>query len=186
MKYFRKAFPMNDLVYNTVYKKGCFTHMWYSSRLKQVVVIKLPSRKHYIAPKQAGTYLKNSRKDVLDMLYSEKAEGVYILNILIGNQLTKSCYKLVKPGEDEHMNMIFNPKITDTDEIFSTITQALATKFRSWAESIKKSCNRPKMVYHETSKGRIRTEKRIKPYGHVKRQIADLGACCRYFRSCAL
>jgi len=165
---------MDNIVYANVFKKGCSTHMWYSSRLKQIVVIKFPSRKHYISPKQAGTYLENSRKDARKMLCSEKAEGIYILNILIGEQLTKSCYKLVKPGENENMNMIFNPKITDTDEIFGTITRALATKFRAWAESIKKSCNRKRLVYHETSNGKIRKVKKIKPYGPVKRQIADL------------
>jgi len=110
----------------------------------------------------------------MDMLYSEKAKGAYILNILIDKQFTKSCYKLVKPRENEYMNMIFNPKVTDTDEILSTITQALVTKFRSWAESFKKGCNRPKMVYHETSKGRIRIEKIIEPYGHVIKLISDL------------
>lgn len=146
----------------------------YSQKLNQIVIVKFPSREHYISPGLASKYLEASRKTAEKTLRLPRNHDIYVLNILISDRLTKSCSSLVTSGNHENMNMLFNPKRTMDMEILCTISKALAKKFRNWSNQIKKKCNEPIPKYHSTSKGMIRVDKRIEPYGPLREKIADI------------
>ena len=170
--YLKKASP--DFQFHNSFKKSCSTYIMYSQKLNQVIIVKFPNREHYISPRLATKYLEASRENARKTLRLPHNHNIYILNILISDRLTKSCSSLVTSGNHENMNMLFNPRRTKNIEILRTIFGALAKKFRTWCSQIKKSCNKPISKYHSTSKGIIRKDKIIEPYGPVKEKIANL------------
>lgn len=122
----------------------------------------------------AHKYIEASRLKLQKQFPNDTYRSCYILNILISDRLTKSCFDLITPGKLENMDMLFNPKKTSNKEIVSTILQALATKFRSWSDQLKKSCNKPHYEYKNTSKGTVRIDKRIEPYGPIREKIENI------------
>lgn len=170
----RHAYPVNDLIYEPYFKKGCATHILISNKLNQATVIKIPSREHYITKSLAHKYLEASRLLLQQKLGLKKYQQVYILNVLISDKISKSCYELVKPPALENMDMIFNSKKLTKEEILAAICKALSTKFSLWAQSIKKTATKPKKEIQQTRYGIKEVVRRIKPYGPVLEQIRDI------------
>lgn len=137
----------------------------YSLKLNQIIAVKFPNREHYITKGIARQYLQSTRKTIFSELDSSICENAYVLNVLISSRLTKSCFELITSGNQNNMDMLFNPKKTKEKEILCIIYQALATKCKTWSNSIKQGCK----------------NKKVNPFRKVKDKIQDIDRAADIF-----
>ncbi len=150
----------------TFHKSGCMLYIIVSMNLKQIVAIKISNRKHYITKALASRYLQNTRKTIDGAITDKLRKDAYILNILMGDQISPSCYDLVKVTHGlKNLDMVYNLKKIDDAKIIQGICNSLYHKTETWIEKIKKSCS----------------DKGIRPYGKQKMTIKRLDAAMDVF-----
>ena len=84
----------------------------------------------------------------------------YVLNILVSNKLTSNAVKnLVNMDYSQrHMQMVFNPNITNDTKIVFTILRALSKKFKKHRKTIYAGCQK----------------KHKKPFGDVNTKLKEM------------
>lgn len=154
----RKA--SSDFQFSSVHKKSCMTYLMYSAKLNQIVAIKIPNREFYITKGLALKYLQFTRKTLFKEYGQSICKKAYVLNILISDKLTKSCYELIAIDVDKkNFDMLFIPKKPSDEEIIlGAIFEALSTKCQSWITHIKTGCK----------------NKNIAPFNDVRNKIKDI------------
>jgi len=150
----------HDFQFYDICKKSCMTYIMYSHNLNQIIAIKIPNRSHYISKELARIYLQSTRKSIEKILGESICKKSYVLNVLISNNLTKSCFELVAIDQDKkNLDMLFNiKKPSDEEKILSTIFKALSTKCQSWVLQIKNGCK----------------NLNVEPFKDVKKKIQDI------------
>lgn len=156
--YFRNQLPKFE--YKSNQRDNCI--IFFSKNFNQILCIKYAARKHYISEGLAWRYLERSRNEMRRVCGQNLYSTAYILNILIGDNLTKSCFNLSsinKKGNYRNIDMVFCTKFIFEDKIASIITRALSQKFEMWSRSIKSSLHSKNMK---------------EPFGVVKDKLEDL------------
>lgn len=157
----------DDFYFDDFHKSGCWTMFCCSPRLNQVIVIKFPSRVHYITKKLARQYLQNTRKLVEEKVGTAFFKKAYVLNVLISSQISQPCcLELADIKYDQrNLDMVFNPREVSEIKIVQAICKALATKTGSWHDKIRQTC----------------VDKKIKPYGNRQLKIKYLNHASQVF-----
>lgn len=145
----------------TIHRSGCMLYIMILKDLRQILALKISSRKHYITKALAFKYLQNTRKTI-DKVIVYGLKDTYVLNILVG-QISPSCRELVNVNS-KNMDMVFS-KNMDDEKIIQAICSALYHKTELWSEKIKKSC----------------VDKGIRPYGPQKMTIKRLDIALNVF-----
>jgi len=152
---FRKSLP--DFKYTQNFRDNNI--IFFSKILNQIICIKYSKRKHYIHPNLAHKYMERSRRDMQRKLGLDFYRRAYILNVFIADNLTSSCFKMVKKPELQNMDMIFCTKHLVEERIVSTVLKALSNKLTRWHNGIVTS---------------VRNSNVDSPYGIVKEQLNQI------------
>ncbi len=171
----------SDFTFDYIHKKSCLTLLCHSQDLNQIVAVKFPNRSHYISIKLARDYLQATRR-LIDYKFSPSVlKDAYVLNVLISDKLTKSCFELISTS-DNNMDMVFNPnrRKTNYDIILGTILKSIYSKSVKWIDKIKKSFRKPVIKNVKSYHGSKEFKDYIEPYGPVKKKIKVLEKASNY------
>ena len=162
----------------TISRRGSMLYVIILPNIRQIIALKVTSREHCITRSLAFKYLQSTRRTLDDIISPKLRKEAYVLNILVGDAISKSCYELLskehrqKQNIDKNMDMVFSSKRKDDSEIIQSICKWLYLKTQHWKDKIEYKCKRQAVPpYGQTKMTLKRLEKAIDVFWRYKSRV---------------